>query len=132
MSAKSRNKGASGERELIKAIYDLTGIELTRNFSQASAGGHDLIGLDDWAIECKRYAMADQAAKKMWWRQAVAQARRVDKKPVVCYRADRQPWRCIVPYPEHATLFDWEDFRCAADIDLELFCGIIREEIENY
>ena len=131
MGSKSRTKGAVGERELIKEIHDLTGIELTRNFSQSSAGGHDLIGLDEWAIEVKRYAMIDQAQKKMFWRQAVSQAQRADKKPVVCYRADRQPWRCIVPYPEHNTLFDWEDFRCTADIDLELFCGIIREEIEN-
>jgi Holliday junction resolvase len=131
LSARSRNKGAAGERELIKEIYDLTGIELTRNFSQAAAGGHDLIGLDDWAIECKRYAVVEQSSKRMWWSQAVRQARQVSKKPVVCYRADRQPWRCIIPFPEHATLFDWEDFRCAADIDLELFCGIIREEIEK-
>jgi len=129
MSAKSRNKGAGGERECIKAIYDLTGIELKRNYSQTAFGGHDLIGLDDWAIEVKRYAVADNASKKIWWRQAVDQAKRVDKQPVVIYRADRQPWRCIVQYPLHTSLYDMSDFLCTCEVDLELFCGWLREEM---
>jgi len=131
MPINSRNKGANAERQLIKEIYDWTGIKLTRNFSQASAGGHDLIGLEFWAIECKRYSAAKEHDKKLWWQQAVAQARRVGKKPVVCYREDRRHWRCIVPYPEHTTLFEWADYRCTCDIDLELFCGILREEISE-
>lgn len=130
MSAKSRNKGAAGERELIKEIYDFTGIELKRNYSQTAFGGHDLIGLDEWAIECKRYAVADNAAKRMWWRQAVDQAKRVGKKPVVCFRADRQPWKAIIAFPAD-DLFDQEDFRCTAEIDLELFCAILREELNS-
>ncbi len=131
MVINSRNKGASAERELIKEIYYSTGIELTRNFEQVSSGGHDLIGLDGWAIECKRYSVASEYSKRMWWQQAVYQARRVRKKPVVCYREDRRHWRCIVPYPEHTTLFEWADYRCTCDIDLELFCGILREEISE-
>jgi len=131
MPINSRTKGATAERQLIKEIHEWTGIKLTRNFSQASAGGHDLIGLDDWAIECKRYSVAKEHDKKLWWQQAVAQARRVDKRPVVCYREDRRPWRCILPYPEHTTIFGLEDFRCTADVDLELFCGILREEMSD-
>jgi Holliday junction resolvase len=131
MPINSRTKGASGERQLIKEIKQWTGIELTRNFSQASAGGHDLIGLDFWAIEVKRYAVAKEHDKKLWWQQAVAQAMRVDKKPVVCYREDRRPWRCIVAYPEHTTLYGLADIRCTAEIDLELFCGILREELAD-
>jgi len=130
MPINSRNKGASAERQLIKEIYEWTGMELTRNFSQASVGGHDLIGLDFWAIECKRYAVAKEHDKKLWWQQAVNQARRVGKKPVVCYREDRRPWRCILPYPD-TTIFGVEDYRCTAEVDLELFCGIIREEISD-
>jgi Holliday junction resolvase len=129
MTINSRNKGASGERELIKAINDLTGIELKRNYSQTAFGGHDLMGLDDWAIECKRYAMADNSSKKMWWRQAVEQARRVDKAPIVIYRADRQPWKCILQFPLHQELYDIEDFRCTCEVDLELFCGMLRESM---
>lgn len=129
MTINSRNKGAAGERELIKAIYDLTGIELKRNYSQTAFGGHDLMGLDDWAIECKRYAMADNASKKMWWRQAVEQAGRVDKCPIVIYRADRQPWRCIMQFPLYKELYSIEDYRCTCELDLELFCGMLRENI---
>lgn len=129
MTINSRNKGATGERECIKAIYDLTGIELTRNFSQSAFGGHDLIGLDDWAIEVKRYATVETSNKKSWWKQAVDQAKRVHKQPVVIYRADRQPWRCIVQYPLHVELYGIEDFRCTCDVDIELFCGWLSEEI---
>ena len=129
MSAKSRNKGAGGERELILEIEAQTGIRLERNLAQSFAGGHDLIGLDDWAIEVKRYAVVENSSKKIWWRQAVDQAKRVHKRPVVIYRADRQPWRCIVQYPMHVELYDIDDYRCTCDVDLELFCGWLREEM---
>jgi len=129
MSAKSRNKGASGERELILEIEQQTGIRLERNLAQSFAGGHDLIGLDDWAIEVKRYAVADNASKKNWWRQAVHQAMRVEKQPVVIYRADRQPWRCIVQYPLHTSLYDIDDILCTCEVSLELFCGWLREKM---
>lgn len=131
MAINSRNKGAAGERECIQAIYDLTGIQLTRNYSQTAYGGHDLIGLDDWAIEVKRYSTADTGSKKIWWRQAVEQSKRVGKRPVVIYRADRQSWRCIVQYPLHKTLYDIENFLCTCEVDLELFCGWLREEMRE-
>jgi len=125
----SRNKGASGERELIHAIYDETGIRLERNLAQSFGGGHDLIGLDHWAIECKRYATISNADKAAFWAQAVKQAKRVCKEPAVCFRADRAPWRVLVAYPEHRELFELEDFNCTSEISLELFCGLIRESI---
>lgn len=127
MGSRSRNKGAAGERELILEIEQWTGIRLERNLSQAFGGGHDLIGLDHWAIECKRYREITNADKKEFWEQAVKQALRVRKVPVVCFRADRQPWRVLVPYP--TDLYRLEDFRCSAEISLELFCGLITEKI---
>ena len=63
MGSRSRNKGAAGERELIHAIEEWTGIRLERNLAQSFGGGHDLIGLDHWAIECKRYAEITDADK---------------------------------------------------------------------
>jgi len=129
MGASSRTKGASGERELIRAIEDETGIRLERNLAQSFGGGHDLIGLDHWAIECKRYATIATADKANFWSQAVKQARRVDKMPAVCFRADRAPWRVLVAFPLHLELYDLEDFRCTSEISLELFCGLIRENL---
>lgn len=127
MSAKSRNKGAGGERELVNLILDQTGIRLERNLAQSFAGGHDLIGLDDWAIECKRYKEIGEAEKRAFWVQAVEQANRVGKRPAVCFRADRKPWRVLV----HAgtDLFDEIEYNSTAEISLDLFCGLIRESI---
>ena len=127
MGSRSRNKGAAGERELILEIEQWTGIRLERNLSQAFGGGHDLIGLDHWAIECKRYREITNADKKEFWEQAVKQALKVRKVPAVCFRADRQPWRGLVPYP--TDLYRLEDFRRSAEVSLELFCGLITEKI---
>lgn len=127
MGSRSRNKGAAGERELILEIEQWTGIRLERNLSQAFGGGHDLIGLDHWAIECKRYREITNADKKEFWEQAVKQALKVRKIPAVCFRADRQPWRVLVPYP--TDLYRLEDFRRSAEVSLELFCGLITEKI---
>lgn len=127
MGSKSRNKGAAGERELILEIEQWTGIRLERNLSQAFGGGHDLIGLDHWAIECKRYASISNADKATFWKQAVEQAARVGKIPAVCFRQDRDQWRVLVPYP--TDLYDIKDFRRSAEVSLELFCGLIREQL---
>lgn len=129
MSAKSRNKGAAGERELILAIEAETGIRLERNLAQSFAGGHDLIGLDDWAIECKRYSMIGTTEKRAFWVQAVEQANRVGKRPAVCFRQDRGTWRVLV----HAgsDCFDEIDYNSTAEISLELFCGILRESLNG-
>lgn len=127
MGASSRNKGAAGERELILEIEQWTGIRLERNLSQAFGGGHDLIGLDHWAIECKRYREITYSDKAAFWRQAVEQANKVRKVPAVCFRADRQPWRVLVPYP--TDIYRLEDFNRSAEVSLELFCGLITEKI---
>lgn len=124
----SRNKGASGERELIREIELETGIRLERNLAQSFGGGHDLIGLDYWAIECKRYASIGNADKARFWDQAVRQAKRVGKVPAVCFRADRDVWRVLVPYPA-SDIFEVSDFRSSCEVSLELFCGLIRETL---
>ncbi len=131
MGSKSRNKGADGERELINLIRDNTGLKLERNLAQSFGGGHDLLGLEDWAIECKRYNVVDSSAKKIFWRQAVSQAKQVDKRPVVAYREDRRPWRVIVAWPTHEDLFPLESYDSTAEISLELFCSLIRETINE-
>jgi len=127
VSAKSRNKGAGGERELVNLIFDQTGIRLERNLAQSFAGGHDLIGLDHWAIECKRYKEIGEAEKRAFWVQAVEQANRVGKRPAVCFRADRKPWRVLVD--AGIDCFEEIDYNSTAEISLELFCGLIRESI---
>lgn len=131
MGSKSRNKGADGERELINLIRDNTGLKLERNLAQSFGGGHDLLGLEEWAIECKRYHVVDLSAKKIFWRQAVDQAKRIDKRPVVAYREDRRPWRVIVAWPSDDDLYPIESFDATAEISLELFCVLIRETLNE-
>jgi Holliday junction resolvase len=129
MSINSRTKGAAGERELIREIEEWTGIRLERNLAQSFAGGHDLIGLDHWAIECKRYRSISEADKRAFWAQAVRQAARVDKMPAVAFRQDRQPWRVLIVYPAQSELYPLEDYRAPCEIELELFCALIRESL---
>lgn len=127
MGKMSRTKGGVGERELINEILDQTGIRLERNLAQSFGGGHDLIGLDEWAIECKRYASIGFGDKRRFWAQTVEQAKRVDKRPVLCFREDRQPWRVVLNFTESPELYDVEDYNSTCEISLELFCGLIRE-----
>lgn len=127
MPINSRNKGAAAEREVAKLIEDHLGVKVKRNLMQTAEGGHDLIGLDGWAIEVKRYSTATWATKNTWWQQAVRQAEDVGAMPVVLYRLDRAEWRALVMYP--GELYQPYDFRGVADVDIELFFGIARETL---
>jgi Holliday junction resolvase len=97
MSALSRAKGQAGERELARLLTELSGRDVTRRVRQHS-GDSDLLGLDGWAIECKRARAAPLALiAREWWPQAVAQARAHGGVPLLCFRADRAPWRAVWP-----------------------------------
>lgn len=96
MSALSRTKGASGERELAALLSELSGRRIARRVRQ-HAGDSDLMGLDGWVIECKRTASAYQHLKLGWWRQTAEQARAAGAIPVLFFRQDRGTWRAIWP-----------------------------------
>ncbi len=96
MGAYSRNKGAGGERELARLLADELGTEITRNLVQAREGGADLIGVEGWAVECKRAARVTPGLLRAWWAQAEQQADRVASRPALAFRGDREPWRIAV------------------------------------
>lgn len=135
--AKSRNKGAAGERELARLLSDELGLEVTRNLLQAREGGHDLDGIPGWCLEVKRRAKVTEADKRRWWEQACAAAfdadlhSETDVRAAVLYRADRADWRAIVRLGD----LNFDAFRCAdryeytADISLEAFCFLVRESL---
>mgnify|MGYP007073304452 FL=1 len=55
-----RNKGAAFEREVAALIDQHLGVRVKRDLEQYRESQHgDLLGLDGWVIECKRYAMAN-------------------------------------------------------------------------
>lgn len=91
MGARSRRKGAAGERELIGLLRDQLGDrpELRRNLDQCRDGGADC-RVAGHAIEVKRAERFLSA----WLDQAEAQAG--DDIPVVAWRRNGGRWRFLV------------------------------------
>jgi Holliday junction resolvase len=140
MSAASRTKGASAERELAALLLDELGIRLHRRLEQCQRGGCGLAVHPDeagpvadrlrrLAIEVKRHREATPGLIDRWWRQAVTQAEADGKVPVLAYRADRCPWRVVVPLaevdPYLPTLTD--DATYTAELSLLAFAAVVRE-----
>jgi len=96
----SRTKGASAEREVFKIISDQVGIKVERNLVQTREGGSDTV-VGEWAIEVKRQ---ETLSINVWWEQAVEQALRVNKKPMLIYRKSRMPWKVVI-YAEDLVIF---------------------------
>ena len=116
----SRRKGRAGEQELARLLRDELGAAITRNWQQqAAVGGQDLLGLDGYAVEVKRYATATFADLERWWRQAVAQAPR-GAVPVLAWRCDRCPWRFLVPGDAR------QSFAMAHEMSLAAFVQLVR------
>lgn len=86
----SRTKGANGEREWATLMKEHLGdVDLRRNLDQNREGGYDIAGLDLWAPEIKRC----EQFKWAYWRQAERQALAANKRPILAYRANREPWK---------------------------------------
>lgn len=129
----SRAKGAAGERELIKELGLHLGEEmvapLKRNLEQTRVGGHDIVGLDGWALEVKRYRQIKEGDLARFWEQAVEQAHRVSHRPALAYREDFRSWRFRVPVYTLDTRVnpEWTSVEWTADIGIEAFAYLIRE-----
>ncbi|WAR44711.1 putative PDDEXK endonuclease [Methylomonas rapida] len=141
MAINSRAKGASAEREFAGLIHDWAGVRLIRNLEQTRSGGHDLIVHPDevgsvadsfrlLAIESKRYQTATDAQIQKWWDQAVTQAGQAGLTPVLAYRANRLPWRVVVPIllinPQHRQSFQ---LNYAATLTIEGFCHVVTNSV---
>lgn len=129
----SRAKGAAGEREFIKEISGYLGDEavapLKRNLEQTRAGGHDIVGLDGWAIEIKRYAVVKEGDIARFWEQAVEQAKKVGCTPALAYREDFKSWRVRIPLKYLRAEMDWEGVDWTAEVSLEAFAAFVRETL---
>jgi Holliday junction resolvase len=143
MSMNSRQKGAGAEREFAGLIHDWSGVRLVRNLEQTPSAGHDLIvhpdevgGVADsfrkLAIECKRYQTATDAQIQKWWAQAVVKAEQAGLIPVLVYRANRSPWRVIVPLALiNPDLSQSSKIECTATLSVESFCMVAAESTET-
>ena len=136
----SRQKGAGAEREFAGLVHDWSGVRLIRNLEQTRSGGHDLIVHPDevgsvadafrkLAIECKRYQTATDAQIQKWWAQAVLQADQAGLKPVLAYRANRSPWRVVVPLVHvNPSLSQNSQLTYTATLSIEGFCHTLSEQ----
>ena len=103
-----RTKGHSAERDvardLNKIIDDVREqkgrprsenepVQVQRNQMQSAVGGDDLTGTFDFSIEVKR---CETLAIDKWWQQCVKSAARSGKCPVLLYKQNRKPWRCVM------------------------------------
>ena len=83
MSKLAKDRGASYEREVCKALSDALGSKVTRVLGQARDGGSD-IDLGPFLIECKRRR---KIAIYEWMEQAKVSSKG-EKMPVVICRGD--------------------------------------------
>lgn len=132
----SRAKGAAAEREFCKELAEFLGDALTgplkRNLEQTRVGGHDIVGLDGFAIEIKRYRVIKEGDIVKFWAQAVEQARRVDAEPVLAYREDFCSWRVRIPWGFMMDDMEWDqDVDFTLELSLKAFATLVRERILN-
>lgn len=130
----SRAKGAAGEREFIKELGLWIGDDLVaplkRNLEQTRTGGHDIVGLEGWAIEIKRYRVIKEGDIAKFWEQAIEQAQRIGAKPVLAYREDFRSWRVRMAMgdlmPDGLYLNNGVEW--TAELSMEAFGSIVREQ----
>lgn len=113
MSKKSRTKGHNFERQVALVMneefyrHDLP-IKLKRDLAQYQESDRgDLLGLDGFTIECKRYAKGNRP-QKAWWKQVVTAAG--NTIPLLVYKFDRQPIEVQFPVMLFAVNNDFEDY----------------------
>lgn len=139
MTINSRTKGATAERELAALVEDLAGVRLIRNLEQSRSGGFDLMVHPDQtgqaadtfrklAIECKRYSSVTHSQLAGFWAQAVRQAEGAGLLPVLAYRADRSPWKVVLPAClVNPSLTHCLSYEYAITASIEGFCHFIAE-----
>jgi hypothetical protein len=92
----SRAKGARAERELknmLKESFPEYVDDFRRNQDQSERGGHDILGLPGFAIECKSVA---EFSLPRFWTQTVDQAGRVQLLPALFRKVPLRGWEVYV------------------------------------
>lgn len=101
----SRNKGATGERELAKVLRGY-GYNCRRGQQYCGANGDaDVVGLPGLHIECKR-------VERLNLDDAMAQAKadaRDEEIPVVMHRKNNGEWSVTIPLKDFVVIYrEWE------------------------
>ena len=101
----SRNKGATGERELAKVLRGY-GYNCRRGQQYCGANGDaDVVGMPGLHIECKR-------VERLNLDDAMAQAKsdaREEEIPVVMHRKNNGEWRVTISLEDFVVIYrEWE------------------------
>lgn len=125
----SRQKGANFEREICRLIKDELGeeIDAKRDLEQyRTADRGDILGIQGWTIECKRYSSnAGNGYKPAWWQQTCAAANASGTEGVLVYKYDRQPIKCVVKLSSINKDYAGKDN--TAEISFPTWCMLVRE-----
>ena len=126
-----RRKGHNFENELCKMIVDQLGDVLgdqkvKRNLDQYRESDQGDINIDGWTIEAKRYAHnAGGNYKPEWWAQVTSSSNAAGTEPVLIYKYDRQPIKCVVRLSSINSDFAGKDN--TATISFDTWCMLVRE-----
>jgi hypothetical protein len=131
MSATSRTKGQSGERELAGLIRDITGWNAQRRVRQHD-GDSDIEGIPGWTVEVKRHKAAARGDIASWWRQATVQASKTGGLPVLFFRRDRDTWRAVWPAAVQLGVQSadmWSGYGWTVEGSIETWAAVAREVV---
>lgn len=92
--SKSRNKGASFERNVCTWLRDQFGGNPRRNLVQYQVAGEGDIIYPPFIIECKRYA-SGHWHRPEWWKQVLSASEGTSLLPLLIYKFDRVPMRFV-------------------------------------
>jgi hypothetical protein len=121
--AGSRSKGQRGEREVFALLSEALGFVVRRK-AVNRRGDPDGVDVPGWAIEVKR---VEQSALRAWWRQTEAQADLIGRKPILFFRASRQPWQAMIDLSELNPVFVAGRFQVCLPFDAA--CQLMREAL---
>ncbi len=123
--ADSRNKGASFERKICKLIKQNLNYDAKRNIDQYQAKGQPDIVIPGWSIECKAY-LKGTTFKRAWWEQAKESAASLNLTPVLIYKYNNCPIKCVISLNVLSRNFNvGHDLVC--EVDIETWFYIVRE-----
>jgi hypothetical protein len=119
-----RNKGAAFERSIAQDLFLELGIKFARDLRQYQESEFGDLVTDDpawpYMLELKRYNAGPIGGSEAWWKQACAAADKAHKQPVLIYKYDWQPIRCVLMLQG-----------VRADMTFPDFCYIARERMAH-
>lgn len=142
MGINIRTKGASGERAIAKKLNEIIttslvelGFEIDlddhtyfvqRNQNQSAVGGDDLINTYGFSIEVKRQEALNI---NTWWKQCVTSANKNSAVPVLLFKQNRKPWRCIMQ--GYIGLPNGQFGSCRMEIDFDTFLIAFKHHVKH-